>query len=357
MTRGDTLKKIASLGLITVLLFSACFSIVAGAQKDVTTAYSQQPGIDKKSAIVEGAIGNYLSGKADKLTVPGGAPGDGQVYAGHPPAGYVHLLPPGRSGKWSSATGSVGIQSVTGGETLPYSSGYSSNYAATYIGACGASSRTPYLLASSVYARIGSKSLANLQSDEIIALHLWSRAVNGYQPENDIVIGRNWSNANYVDFTIFISAYTYPWMKTITCPASHEFSVYIKTVNPRGTSYSRLEFCVYDITAMKYYRYHYVLPSAQTMDGADVAVEKYYRDGEARPGLAGQWRTAYAFHVYDQYKRCVDLYRSGYVCEWLTSGVQTAYYHDYRYYAGARNGDGTFYMTRSGAGSTYPPHP
>jgi hypothetical protein len=351
------LKKIASLGLITVLLCSACFSIVAGAQKDGTTAYSQQSSINKNSALVEGAIENYLSGKTDKLTIPGVSQDNGQVYAGHAPAGYTHILPPGRSGKWASATGSAGIQSITPRETLPYSSGFSSNYAATYIGACGASSRTPAILASSVYARISSKSLANLQTDEIVAMHMWSKAVNGYQPENDIVIGRNWSNANYVDFTIFISAYSYPWLKTITCPASHEFSIYIKTVYPRGAYYNRLEFSVYDITAQKSYTYQYALPATQTMDGADVALEKFYQDGEARPGLTRQWRTASAFHIYDQYKRCVNLLQSGFVCEWLTSGVQTAYYHDYKYYAGVRNGDGTFYMTRFGAGSTYPLHP
>ena len=329
--------KIASIGMITVLLFSACFSIVAVAQKDYTNVNSLQSGTDNRSSVAGGA---------------------GQVYPGHAPAGYIRTLPPGQSGQGTAATESVvGIQSITKGETLPYSSGYSDNYAATYIGACGASSRTPSILASSVYARISSRSLANLQTDEILALHLWSKAVNGYQPENDIVIGRNWSNANYVDFTIFISANSYPWMKTISCPASHEFSIYIRTVNPRGTSYNRLEFSVYDITARKYYTYQYVLPATQTMDGADIALEKFYQDDEARPGQVLQWRTISAFHVYDQYRRCVNLLQSGFVCEWLTPGVQTAYYHDYKSYAGVRNGDGTFYMTRSGTGSAYPPHP
>jgi hypothetical protein len=330
------LKKIASIGLITVLLFSACFSIVAVAQNDYSNVNSLQSTTDKIS------------------TAAGGA---GQVYPGHAPAGYARVLLPGRSGQWTAAAGSVGVQSITKGETLPYSSGYSTNYAATYIGACGACSRTPSILASSVYARIGSKSLANMQTDEILALHLWAKAVNGYQPENDIVIGRNWSNANYVDFTFFISAYNYPWLKTITCPANHEFSIYIRTVNPKGTTYNRLEFSVYDITAGKTYTYQYVLPSTQTMDGADIALEKFYQDDEARPGPVLQWRTVSAFHVYDQYKRCVNLLQSGFVCEWLTPGVQTAYYHDYKSYSGVRNGDGTFYMTRSVAGSTYPPHP
>ncbi len=336
LTQGDILKKIVSIGLITVLLFSACFSIVAVAQKDYSNVNGTQSSTDNKSSVAGGA---------------------GQVYPGHAPAGYVSILPPGRSGQWTAASGSVGIQSITRGETLPYISGYSDNYAATYIGACGVSSRTPSVLASSVYARISSKSLANMQYDEILALHLWSKAVNGYQPENDIVIGRNWSNANYVDFTIFISAYSYPWLKTISCPASHEFSIYIRTVNPRGSNFNRLEFSVYDMTARKYYTYQYVLPATQTMDGADIALEKFYQDDEARPGLVRQWRTASAFHVYDQYNRCVNLLQSGFVSEWLTSGVQTAYYHDYKSYAGVRNGDGTFYMTRVGAGSAYPPHP
>jgi hypothetical protein len=70
-----------------------------------------------------------------------------------------------------------------------------------------------------------------------------------------------------------------------------------------------------------------------------------------------QWRKISAFHVYDQYRRCVDLTQSGFVLEWLTTGVQTAYYHDYKQYTGVRNGDGTFYMTRYSVGDQYPSHP
>ncbi|OPY26291.1 MAG: hypothetical protein A4E28_02577 [Methanocella sp. PtaU1.Bin125] len=340
-----------------MLLLSACFFIVARAQADVTIDDRLSSVVENYGVLAGTAIDNYLSGKADRFTVPGIAPGIGHVFPGHPPAGYAHPLPSGRPGQWSAAPDSVSTLSITGGETLPYSSGFSDRYAATYIGAGGVSSRTPSVLASSVYARVSSKSLINLQPDEIIALHLWGRPVNGYQPENDIIIGRNWSDARYVDFSIYISARSYPWMKTITCPASHNFYIYIRTVNPRGTSYSRLEFCVNDLTAMRSYTFQFTLPAAQTMDGADVALEKYYRDGEPRPGLVRQWRTVSAFHVYDQYNRCMDLLRSGYVCEWLTPGVQTAYYHDYRYYAGVSGGDGTFYMTRYRPGSTYPPHP
>jgi hypothetical protein len=290
--------------------------------------------------------GSYLSGTRNQLnTAP--VSGDASVSAGHAPPGYVRKQRPG----------SVSIMSINPQETLPYGSGISPNYAATYIGAAGVSSRTPSVLASSVYARVGSQSIANLQSGEILVLHQWGKLVNGFQPENDIVIGRNWTKAGYVDFTIYISAYGNPWVRTITCPASHTYSIYIKAVNPIGTRYSRLEFCVYDASALKSYVYQLALPASQTMDGADVALEKYYADNEPRPGKLLQWRTVSAFHVLDQNRHYVNLAQSGFVLEWLTSGVQTAYYHDYKYYSGVRNGDGTFYLTRYSTGGSYPPHP
>jgi hypothetical protein len=323
----------ASALVIAVLLFSVCLSGAAVAQKDspLVTISPQSTGL--KTAVADATISN-----------------------GHAPPGYIDILPPGKSGT-GAGTGRFGVLAIYPRETLTYTSGVSSDYAATYIGACGAYSRTPSLLASSVYAQLSSKTLANLQVGEILVMHQWGQVVNDVQPENDIVVGRNWTKPANVDFTIYVSAFGNPWVKTISLPATHSFSIYIKTVNPIGTSYSRLEFSVYDATTMKYYTYQYALPAAQRMDSADIALEKYYAPGEQRPGLVYQWRTVTGFHVYDQYKRCVDLSQSGFVCEWLTSGVATAYYHDYKYYVGTRNGDGTFSMTRYPAGSQYPSHP
>ena len=342
---------------MTVLLCGACFSVAATAQKSNVADTGPGQSIDAKITLLDQALSNYLAGKADQLFVPGGKPGNEPVYEGHAPPGYVDILPPGRSGQPLARTDSFSVLAINPRETLPYTAGISPDYAATYIGACGVSSRTPSLLASSVYARLSPQSVANLQSGEILVLHQWGKVVNNVYPENDIVIGRNWTKPGNVDFTIYISAYSNPWVKTISLPSTHTFTIYIKTVNPKGTGYNRLEFCVYDVTAMKSYTYQYALPATQTMDGADIALEKYYQSTELRPGLIRQWRTVTAFHVYDQYKRYVDLAKAGFVCEWLTSGVQTAYYHDYKYYSGVRNGDGTFSMTRYGTGGQYPPHP
>jgi hypothetical protein len=354
---GDILNRLATAVILAMLLCSACFSVAATAQNAEMSGYFLTPAIDTKISLLDNTLGDYLSGSASQWILPGAKSGEESVYEGHAPTGYVNLLPPGRSGDSLAATGEFSVQSINPRETLPYTAGISADYAATYIGACGVCSRTPSVLASSVYARLSPQSLVNLQAGEILVLHQWGKVVNDVLPENDIVIGRNWTRTGYVDFTIFISAYANPWVKTISCPASHVFNIYIKTVNPKGTSYNRLEFCVYDVTARKSYTYQYVLPVTQTMDGADMALEKYYADGEQRPGLVQQWRTVTAFHVYDQYQRCVDLSKSGFVCEWLTSGVETAYYHDYKYYGWYRNGDGTFYMTRYGTGNNYPSHP
>ncbi len=347
----------ASALVIAVLLYGVCLSGAAMAQQNDSKVTVSPQSIDQKSALLDNALSDYLSGKTVQLTLPGGRSGEGPVYDGHAPPGYVDILPPGRSDQPVSMAGNAGILSINPRETLPYTAGISQDYAATYIGACGVGSRTTSLLASSVYAKLSPQSVANLQFGEILVLHQWGKTVNDVLPENDIVIGRNWTKTGNVDFTIYISAYANPWVKTISLPATHTFSIYIKTVNPKGTSYSRLEFCVYDVSAMRSYTCQYALPAAQTMDGADIALEKYYQSTEQRPGLVRQWRTVTAFHVYDQYKRCVDLAQAGFVCEWLTSGVETAYYHDYKYYVGTRNGEGTFSMTRYGTGGQYPPHP
>ena len=314
-----------------MLLCSICFSAVASAQSAAGAAFSLKPGADALILSHDDSLSNYF---VCQPPLSGGTSESVSVYAGHAPPGYVRLLPPGRSG-------STSIMAINPRETLPYTSGISPDYAATYVGAGGISSRTPSVLASAVYARVGPQTIAGLQSGEILVLHQWGRVVNNVLPENDIVIGRNWTKAGYVDFTLFISAYGNPWVKTITCPASHTYSIYVKAVNPIGTRYSRIEFCVYDASALKSYVFRYALPVPQTMDGADVALEKYYYSEEPRPGKLPQWRTVSAFHVIDQYHRYVDLAQSGFVLEWLTPGVQTAYYHDYRYFAGVRNGDGT----------------
>jgi hypothetical protein len=343
--------------MIAVLLCGVCISGAARAENvDLNVASSPQR-IDSKITLLNNALSDYLSGNSALLSVPGGKTGDGPVYEGHAPVGYVDILPPGRSGDLATGTDSFGVLAINPRETLPYSSGISPDYAATYIGACGVSSRTPTLLASSVYAKLSPQSVANLQYGEIMVLHQWGKVAGDVLPENDIVIGRNWTKPGNVDFTIYISAYGNPWVKTISLPSTHTFTIYIKTVNPRGTSYNRLEFCVYDVTAMRSYTYQYALPATQIMDGADIALEKFYQGTEQRPGLVGQWRTITALHVYDQYKRCVNLANAGFVCEWLTPGVETAYYHDYRYYAGVRNGDGTISMTRYETGDQYPAHP
>jgi hypothetical protein len=343
--------------MIAVLLCSACLSGAARAEKTDLLVSGSRQSLAMKITSLDNALSDYLSGKVDRLSVPGGKQGDGPVYEGHAPSGYVDILPPGRPNLPAAGAGKISVLSINPRETLPYSAGTSPDYAATYIGACGVSSRTPFLLASSVYARLSSQSLTNLQVGEILVLHQWGKVVNDFQPENDIVIGRNWTKPGNVDFTIYISAYGNPWVKTISLPATHVFSIYIKTVNPKGTSYNRLEFCVYDVATLRSYTYQYALPASQTMDGADVALEKYYAPGEQRPGLLRQWRTVTSFHVYDQNKHYVDLAQAGFISEWLTSGVQTAYCHDYKSYAGVRNGDGDFSMTRYGNGAPYPSHP
>ena len=257
----------------------------------------------------------------------------------------------------TSSTMYIDKQSVVAAETLPYTACDNPDYAATYIGAGGAYSRTPSVLAASVYARINPGSLNNMQSGEILVLHLWGQSQDGNWQENDIVAGGNQANPAYVDFTIYVSAYASPWVKTVTLPASHAFTMSIRTVSPSGSYYKKLEFSVTDANTGKSYTYQYALPAWQVMDSADIALEKNYKAGEQRPGLVRQWRSVSQFRVYNQYGRLMNLQQSGFVTEWTTSGVQTAYYHDYSGYGGVANSLGTFYLTRYQVGSSYPSHP
>ncbi len=257
----------------------------------------------------------------------------------------------------SSTTMSIYKPAAVAAETLPYTACDNPDYAATYIGAGGAYSRTPSVVAASVYTRINAGSLYNMQSGEILVLHFWGTSPDGNWQENDIVVGRNQANAAYADFTIYVSAYANPWVKTVTLPANHAFTMSIRTVYPSGSYYKKLEFSVADANTGKAYTYQYALPAWQAMDSADIALEKNYGAGEQRPGLVKQWRSVSQFRVYNQYGRLMNLQQSGFVTEWTTSGVQTAYYHDYSGYGGVANSLGTFYLTRYPVGSSYPAHP
>jgi hypothetical protein len=201
--------------MIAVLLCGVCISGAARAENVDLKVASPPQSPDKKIALLDNALGDYLSGNSALLSKPGGKSGDGSVYEGHAPVGYVDILPPGRSGDSAASANSFGVLAINPRETLPYTAGISQDYAATYIGACGVSSRTPYLLASSVYAKLSPKSVANLQSGEILVLHQWGKLVDNVLPENDIAIGSNWTKPGNVVFTIYISAYSNPWVNTI----------------------------------------------------------------------------------------------------------------------------------------------
>ncbi|HMK48107.1 MAG TPA: hypothetical protein VK436_15910 [Methanocella sp.] len=344
---------------VILLLCSACFTAAATAQDDYRTGIGLQPDTVNISSLDDAAVNNCSDETNLSCVSDVTQHGCLTVSDGHAPIGDTLITPPKSSGvKSIGSAGLININSVTPRETLPYYSGASSNYAATYIGACGIYSNTPYLRASSVTAKVNSGSVTNLQPGEIFVLHQWGLAnESGWIPENDIVIGPNSTSPNNVDFTIYINSYANPWIKTISFSKRHNFKISIKTVNSNDTEYSRVEFSIYDLTVNRQYTNQYALPATQTMDSADIALEKAYGTDEPRPGPVLEWRTVSSFHVYDQHGQIVDLARSGVVMEWMTPGVQTAYYHDFKPLHGVENAQGNFSMTRFSPESSYPPHP
>ena len=304
--------------------------------------------MDNKTAVIQQAFNDYRAGKTDTLNIPGMVATKAVVYfpnttqRGTPPVDYM-IAP---MNTW-------GIKPMTKnpGETLMYNSGTSSTYAATYIGAGGLLSS----YAASVDAVIpGGSNLQNFISGEIFVMHQWG---TGTGAENDLVFASSVSST--VDITPYVGSYSFPWLNKITVPSTHTYYISIVPAITSGQiTYNTINMYVIDENTWTMVLNDVIgLPSTQSVNNADMALEESYPSGYVRPGPLLNWRRAQNFEIHDQNGNIINLYSNrGNVFEYITSGVQTAYYHDYYNNNNQLNGYANFYFTRY-VGTSYPSHP
>ena len=351
------MRKILPICIIALLLCSASISIQVLAQniekkQEAGSAFDYSKlSIEKKQAIVEKAFDDYLSGKTDKLIVPGAKQGNSPIIDAKIAINYSYR--PDFSNVSLGKNNDVSINTITPGETSRYTSWpCSAEWPASivYVGAGGSASYTTSILATSVDGVIHPSALQNMQDQELFVMHLWGTGSAG---ENDIVFQKDPYNLNNIWVRWYLGGLNNShgngiedcYVRTRSLSKDHEYSIYVKAVNPSGIYYNQVEFCVFDLTDFVWYIDPYTLTSTTSMDRADMALEQFYRESSP-PGLTMQWRSVTNFHVYNQNLGRMNLLQSGYVNEYLISGVNNAYFHDFSYYF-EPNAQATFYMTNT----------
>lgn len=189
--------------------------------------------------------------------------------------------------------------------------------------------------------------LYNLENNgkEEFVMHQWGDG----DAENCIHMTRY---DNTITFTIYSKAFAYPWIDWCYFPSIHDFMIYVRPVGIDGNgNYNRVEYCVYDLDTNTAYVKTFTLPRAEHIKDVDIALEKYYEDGEPRPGMVNSWKYVRDFHAYDLSGSMLNLPNNEHIFEYYTDNVANYYYRDlYGYY-------GNIYITRYDPRYSPPPHP
>lgn len=359
------MRKILSMCIIVLLICAISSTpVMARGIENVQnsgdhTDYSKLS-TDKKLAIVEKAFNDYLSGKIDRLIIPGAKPGNVKPFqVRNNPFNYINKPD---FENYSSKEGIITVNTALPNETnykwWPATETWPGSV--LYLGAGGRSlENVPFdQYASSVDGVIYPESLQNIQDQERFVMHHWGTGTSG---ENDIMFWKYEGQPNLVHVTWFMGGYNNRYghglddcyVRTYNLSKDHVYSIYVKTVNPSSLNYNKVEFCIFDVTDFVWYLEQIPLATTASIDRADIALEQFYR-GISPPGLTLKWRNVENFHIYNQTNARVNLAQWGFVYEYIYPGVSNAYYHDYSYYF-EPNAQAKYYLTRYTG--TYPPHP
>lgn len=335
----------------------------AYAKTDTVVANSNMS-IEQRKAIGEKAISEYLSGKIDKLNIPGFTKYDGPFYYGrefnisHNPNlknGTVigYLQPTSSNGLITpySVTTGLPIYTCNAVPSIPYSN--------TYFKFGGTGTEAGIILpdqskrVTAIGATIDTNSLGSMQPgtnsvSEIFVLHLWGDP-NILQTENDIVMGKDPNIPNMIDYTPYLSELN-GYQTSIPIPVGHQVSVYIKAYTPAGgTTYSKIEMGMADYDTMEMYTFVYNLPYDANAYVGDTALEHAYDANLSGTGTLNQHRIATNFYAYDQNQQNMNLLRTGYIvdmrCYYPTGSGILRTHNGYSYQLDdyfAPNGHGTF---------------
>lgn len=332
--------------------------------------------LDERSAIADKAINDYLSGKTRELVIPGAK----KVVVPQILPAKQPNLPRVPAPDYVNATRiqSKGELSPTGyGEWLPAFYNVSPVYSATYLqfGGPGYGTNASCANAKFNYAYTGSDhGLPALgpSAAEIFVMHLWGQNLTQITPsdagitENNIVITRNWTLSNTVDFWYYSSGYGndgYRFLIATQLPITHRISADIMALNPQGSSvYTQIQVCVFDATTMTWYQPNNInTPHTQIANVVDMALEA---TSSYTANLA-KWRVAESYVAYNVNQNVVNLLQYGRVFYWYTPSlifpvVDNGYYFDtypYGYPTQTPNGMANIFITRFTYGYPLPPHP
>jgi len=328
------MRKIISTCIIAIVLCSTMgiFAIAQNTNKSITDTNTltsvdvSSLTIDQRQALVNQAFADRLSGKTDKLNVPGFS-NFTEIYPGHP---VGMPLPPrpdtdnataiGYAYPTSSIDAITPLDATSGLPIVPQISNPLYQYSNTYFQFGGSDNvlQDKTKTAMSGDAIIDTSTLNNMitsPSYEMLVLHMWGDGQHG-GGEDDIVIAKNQTVPNTIDFTVFISQYySKQWVTTIPIPVGHRVGIYIMAVNPSGSNYQTLEYSIYDLTAGQGITQDYTLSHRQTACKSDITLEHYYPQGLYGATGLNLIRTVTNFHAYDQYQHVMNLLQTGLIAD------------------------------------------
>ncbi|WP_174590465.1 hypothetical protein [Methanocella conradii] len=293
-------------------------------------------------AILIQGIEDYLTGKIDKLPAYNEYPGSGAVDINYTEKRHAPMPLP-----LISDNISISSASLNGITSIPSRSVYDPHWSNTYIMFGG-----PDVGGPTAWFVDGVVDWCNNIEDnfkEELVMHQYGTDAPG--AENCIQLLRS---GNTVWFNFYCGAKNPATQYQYSYPSSHTFMLFVKPIliDDNG-HYNSVEYCVYDLTSRTASDKIITLPQTQTCVQVDVALEKYYENGEARPGIVNAWKYIYDFHAYNLQGSQMNLRNSEHLFFFYTDNVANAHYEDFY---GSTYYYGSLYITRCSPNS-YPPHP
>jgi hypothetical protein len=385
------MRKIFAIGIIAILLCSV-IAVLVQAQSVPTTSMADTNNIqtttinnswfmslsvDERMALGQTAIDNYLSGKTDKLIIPGGTivvppqtpPPNGlrvpDVWRNVPRPDFSNtsLI---KSQPQFSTTPPGGVSPLYTTMRLPCTGNVTSDwdhghYIATYVGFGGMpdfGTNISSVEAKFNFAYPNTLSYLGAGDKEIYVLHLWGNNQSGSGgSENNLYIMRDPYNTNLIDFIYWAVD---KQITVASLPQTDRIMGYIMALTPMGSSaYTQIQICVYDATTGTWYQPANINTAVpQWANNGDVALECV---GDYTQHL-NDWKVAENFKAYTVNQQPKDLYQGGHVYYYYypsttSPSAWSAYYFDPETYFGVPNGQANIFITRYALGSSYPLHP
>ncbi|CAJ38016.1 hypothetical protein [Methanocella arvoryzae] len=344
--RNDMINWSKILCVPTALMLLMALTVVPTVATNTTSDEMVEKKLKIDPAVVDKATHEFLSGKTDKLVIPGAIidttpakkPNDTEIYP---------ELPLPIQQDTNTTNGLMSIQS----SGLQVNPSYNSNWDIIYM-VFGINSKYVSSCGARVY-NLNNLQDANAGDFDEYVMHLYGYPVNNQRQENCIQMIRDGNN---IRFNIMVD---YNFVDHWDHPSDHTYSLMIKANNAAGSrDFNSITYGILDMnTGDQYYR-TFNTPHTQQCDLADMAIEKYYYhdgyDNDLPPSVS--WKAASDFYCYDYNNRIINLI-NGEINSLTTGGTANAWYYDFYDYLFNTNGKVNLYMTRYNPATPYPAHP